>query len=203
MKGKWNIAQDWESKWWNNCINTLNEEIKQRTYARLMGLQPIATESGYSYDLKEKHILDIGGGPVSLLLKCLNGYGCVMDPCDYPSWVEERYKAAGINYEKRKGEDLLDLLIDYPGEIKIDEIWLYNVLQHVDDPQKIIENIKKAGKMLRIFEWIDTIENIGHPHILTEEKLNNWIGQKGNIIVLNGENECYGKAYYGTFYLDI
>jgi hypothetical protein len=34
--------------------------------------------------------------------------------------------------------------------------------------------------------------------MLTEENLNNWIGQVGDTIDLN-ENGCYGKAYYGCF----
>ena len=56
----WEEANKWESTWWGDCTDTVNEEIKQRTYAKKIGL---------SEDFSDKTILDIGGGPVSLLLK--------------------------------------------------------------------------------------------------------------------------------------
>jgi hypothetical protein len=49
-----------------------------------------------------------------------------------------------------------------------------------------------------LFEWIDIPAHDGHPHELTEASLNEWIGQKGNVITL-AESGCYGKAYYGVF----
>ena len=72
-------------------------------------------------------------------------------------------------------------------------------MQHCEDPEKIISNAKKAGKLLRIFEWIDIPPHEGHPHMLTQENLEKWIGQKGHTTELNGVNGCYGKAFYGWF----
>jgi hypothetical protein len=71
-------------------------------------------------------------------------------------------------------------------------------MQHAIDPGKIIDNAKKAAPVLRLFEWIDIPAHDGHPHELTEASLNEWIGQKGNVITL-AESGCYGKAYYGVF----
>ena len=56
-----------------------------------------------------------------------------------------------------------------------------------------------AGKVLRLFEWIDIPAHEGHPHMLTKENLEMWIGQEGKTKVLDGENGCYGKCFYGAF----
>lgn len=188
----WNNAQKWESDWWGNCANTLTEDLKQMTYARLMGLQFVNHDGHLVIDLQGKSVVDIGGGPTSILLKCINfSNAVVVDPCDYPNWTTERYKTAGIKVNKQTGENI-DVSINF------DDVWIYNCLQHTIDPEKIINNARKIGEKLRIFEWIDEPTNAGHPHMLTESNLNRWIGQSGLAVQLS-ENECFGKAYYGVF----
>jgi len=188
----WQKAQKWEEAWWGFCQNTYGEELKQLLYAKKMRLEFFHNgKSPFNIAGTGKKILDIGGGPVSLLLKCLNIKGKVIDPCNFPKWVELRYMMAGIEYEKIKAEDIK--------ERDWDEVWIYNVLQHVENPQKVIKNAKKAGKIIRIFEWLDTLENKGHPHILTEKKLNEWLGGEGKVEYLENQNTCTGKCYYGVF----
>lgn len=166
-----------------------------------MGIMFQPDERGpYLINLGNKAVLDIGGGPVSLLLKATkDSKRTVADPCDYPSWVGERYKAQGIEYEQLKGEDVNTL-----GTGVYDEVWLYNCLQHVDDPARIIANAKsvlKPGGVFRIFEWINTPTNTAHPHSLTKEQLDEWIGQSGGTAHL-GESGCYGDAYFGAFMIN-
>ena len=62
---------DFEKNFWNNCTNTFNEEVKQYSYATHMGL----TVSKYNIIIEPKRILDIGGGPCSMLLKVPNLIG--------------------------------------------------------------------------------------------------------------------------------
>jgi hypothetical protein len=54
-----------------------------------------------------KKIADIGGGPVSMLLKSagLGAGSVVVDPLGYPDWVLSRYAAKGIQYVQMRGED--------------------------------------------------------------------------------------------------
>lgn len=188
----WQKAQKWEKSWWGSCTNTLGEETKQLLYAEKMGL--IFTPDGntpYRIDMEGKSVLDIGGGPCSLLLKCVNVEGKVIDSLKFPSWVYQRYRATGIEYVVYPAEDL--------NERDYDEVWIYNMLQHVDNPKEVIIRARGAGKIIRIFEWIGTPANIGHPHTLTEEKLNYWLGGEGKAEEFKGRNNCFGKGYYGIF----
>lgn len=189
----WENDQEYERAWWGDCANTFTEEIKQLSYGYKMGLTAYTNAGKWPcYNLEGRDVLDIGGGPTSMLLKCENRgpYCMVADPCDYPEWIKERYKECGINY------------IQIPGEESIlgswDEVWIYNVLQHVKDPELIIKNAQYEAPIIRIFEWIDLSPHEGHPHELKEEELNKWLGGMGTVEWLD-ENNCYGKAYYGVF----
>jgi len=190
---EWSSAQEWEQDWWGDCTNTYGEETKQLVYADCMGLVfHHDGKSPYNIDVNGMTILDVGGGPTSILLKCNNFERAkVVDPMTMPAWVLMRYKVAKIGFERKCGEDLT--------ETGWDECWIYNVLQHTQDPQTVIFNMQKAAKLIRLFEWIDTPTNVGHPHRLTRKKLDVWLKGEGKIEVLKGQNTCKGKAYYGIF----
>jgi 2-polyprenyl-3-methyl-5-hydroxy-6-metoxy-1,4-benzoquinol methylase len=184
--------QAFERDWWQDCANTFGEEAKQLTYANKMGLVVVQDGTGHwpVYDMEGKSILDLGGGPVSMLLKCRNfDRAMVVDPCEYPDWIEERYAAHGVSYARMNAED-------FPGAgDDFDEAWFYNVLQHTENAAGIVEVARKYAKRVRCFEWIDTERTLGHPTVLTERDLNEWLDTRGNIEFLEGENGCYGMCY--------
>ena len=190
VEQKWSEAQKWEAAWWKSdgqgCVNSYHEEMKQLIYAERMG---IVIDQWKTIDLKGKSVLDIGGGPASLLLKCYNGKKKVIDPLDMPAWVLERYKMAGVEVEKKPAEDM--------DESGWDEVWIYNCLQHVKDPALIIQKAKRAGKLIRIFEFLEREANIGHPHVLTETLLNDALRRQGTVGEIGGD--IVGKVYYGAF----
>jgi hypothetical protein len=185
----WNKAQEWELNWHDNCINSLYEEEKQIVYAEKMGLVKTPTpKTPYNYDLQGK----------SILLKCVNfSEAIVIDPLmnKYPRWVLSRYMESNIAPFESKGEELIK------GRTRgVDEVWIYNVLEHCEEPKKIINNAKRIGKIVRLFEWIDTALGInnGHIHSFTEKQLNEWLGGNGKteMIKRGGAN---GHAYFGVF----
>lgn len=191
----WKDETHWEKSWWGNCCNTYMEEEKQLIYASKMGLKQYHDgKTPYNFNATGR-ILDIGGGPISMLLKCPNAKGTVIDPCEYPNWIAYRYTCAGIGYVVSKGEDLPILSSIQPG---FDEVWFYNVLQHVEDPAKICANAVAYGKLVRVFEWADNGVSPGHPQNLTEKDLNQWLGGFGKVEMLNTP-VCKGKCYYGIF----
>ncbi len=188
-------AQDFERLWWNDCCNTLGEELKQIAYASRMGLVAEGRDGKWPvYDLGGRSVLDLGGGPVSMLLKCVNrGRAVVVDPCPYPDWVRERYRVAGVAVCPLPAEH-------FRSDDAFDEAWCYNVLQHVVDPQAVIETAKRQAAVLRIFEWIEMEPSEGHPHTLHADELNDWIGGTGTVDYVN-ENGAVGLAYFGEFRL--
>ncbi|HEX5321811.1 MAG TPA: hypothetical protein VFW46_21820 [Stellaceae bacterium] len=176
-----------EKSFWGDCTNTFFEEQKHFVYARMMGI----ARSGRGFDAGGKRILDIGGGPVSMLLKADNlPLGMVCDPILYPDWVIARYAAKGIVFLNLPGEELRNF--------GWDEVWIYNVLQHTRDPARIIENAYKAAPVIRLFEWIDIPPHQGHPQMLTEAGLTKWLGSEGKTVALD-ESGCRGNSFSGVF----
>ncbi|OPZ92217.1 MAG: Glycogen synthase [Firmicutes bacterium ADurb.Bin419] len=194
MSTDWKKAQEWEGQWHCESLkNPANEEANQLSYLEHMGLK---YDRG-GIDLRGKSVLDIGGGPMSLLLKTYNsGKRTVVDPLSFPQWIIDRYEFCDIKFINIKGEDILNY--KSISSQMYDEVWIYNVLQHCENPELVIQNTKKIGKLLRIFEWIDVGVYAGHIHNLTKENLDNWIGQEGNISEHKwGERDVL--AYSGVF----
>lgn len=189
---KWKEAQVWEKEWWSTCQNTVWEDVKQMNLAPYLGLKIIPNEyTNYRIPMNGEKVLDIGGGPSSILLKCENIKGTVVDPCDYPKWVADRYKEAGIEYIKIMGEDI-------PTNAKYDITLIYNCLQHTYLPEQIIKNALAISKEVRIFEWINTGTNAGHPYSFTREQLEGWLGGRGQVVNLNSGG-LHGQALTGIF----
>lgn len=181
--------QAFEMSFWGNCCNTYYEESKQFIYMRKMGFPLKASwRSPKSFDAAGRSFVDFGGGPVSVLLKFESlAHGCVVDPAPYPDWVTGRYKAAGITVSRRLGEE-------YRGQ-GFDVALIYNCLQHVSDPEKIVKNALAAAKELHMFEWINIPPHPGHPHELKAELLDKWTGQRGTTTQIN-EDGNVGTAWY-------
>jgi hypothetical protein len=174
---------------WGNCVNTLGYEIKQVLFAQKIGLVRTETRmSPFVFDMSGASIIDIGGGPVSLLLKCINFKGTVLDPgSSYPRWVYDRYQSLGIDYTIEIGENL-----DSYG---YDEAWIIDSLQHTVNPELVLRNAKKAAKTVRVFEWINTVYSQASPHMLTESFLNNALGVIGTTEYLN----LFGYTGFGYY----
>ena len=193
----WTDANKWEADWHGTCCDgaSYGEEQKQILYANKMGFQFYHdARSPYNIDLKGQSVLDIGGGDISILFKCVNFKGTVIDPCMglYPEWVRERYRFAGITCINQKGEDL-DTSVVY------DLILMYNLLQHTDSPEKIIKNALSVSKEVRIFDWVNMSKHLGHPQELTKVLLDNCLGGIGKVETFYGEAGCWGDGYYGIF----
>lgn len=185
--------QEFEQAYWGDCCNTFDEDQKQFVYAVLMGLKVDHWKIVVPDNVHQ--VVDIGGGPTSMLLKTKRRItrGFVVDPLKVPEWVISRYKSRSIFYVNQTAET-----INTQGS-SVDEVWIYNCLQHVEDPAKIIANAWALAPVLRIFEWVDVPPHDGHPHMLTKELLDQWIGQPGAVTRLYGTSGCLGLAYHGCF----
>jgi len=195
---EWLKHQESERRFWAYEKNVTYDTVKEQAYVSFLGLDKL--RKGPYFDMQGKSVLDIGGGPVSLLLRCINfSKAVVLDPCKFDQWHLDKYKRNGIEFVNQKAED-------YVPNQKFDEVWIYNVLQHVQDPEKVVGMAKKAAKLVRVFEWRDTPVSEGHPHTFTTEKLDALFGQKGNARAVNKDDMLYDlihnteeKIYWGEF----
>ena len=174
---------DYELAFWGDCLGTANEERKHRVYAALMGIDFLSPQG---------RVLDIGAGPVSMLLKCVSRGNCVaLDPlmASFPAWVRQRYVAADIEPVTGIGEEAAALFTPV-----FDEVWVYNVLQHVTDPERVVASARKLAPRVRLFEWVGIPAYDGHPHELNARDLGSWLGEKGRVVPLACEG-CHGEAF--------
>ncbi len=192
-------AHDYEADFWGDCLNTYDEERKQYAYALRMGLWD---GEGFSFTVGGRSVLDIGGGPVSMLLKTPDrgADSGVLDPgANYwPSWVHDRYHVAGIGVDPGRGEDIPPKMRTESG-VRFDEVWIYNVLQHVDDVEAVLYNAARCAGTIRIFEWIGIPAYDGHPNELTAERLRAVLPTGKGRVERLADGGAVGVAFYGTF----
>lgn len=192
----WEQDNEFERSWWGNCLDTTWCEVLEHTYMRLMGFKIESTgRNPYRVNLEHRSVIDIGGGPISILLKCRDlGLATIVDPCVFPDWVYSRYDLAGIRYLTAKAENL-----DLDSELgAADEVWIYNCLQHVEDPDKVVANALKLGRIVRVCEPVGTKVSIGHPHAFDQEWLDEHFLGEGKVTKVN-EPGVSGTFYHGVF----
>jgi glycosyltransferase involved in cell wall biosynthesis len=199
-EAQWIEAQDWERSWWGleRGIRWDEEEKKQETYARLIGIQLLSTAATSLVDGVSFAILDVGCGPVSMIQRALHTNGSRgVDPLAVSDATRQRYADHGIEFLNIKAEDM-------PEDRMFDEAWCYNVLQHVEDPDKILGKMVRMAKTVRIFEWIEMGVCPGHMHNLTEQLFQpyfptgEWNRRIWNVGTLSGDlskGECNGKYF--------
>lgn len=128
-----------------------DEEAAHRLWYR--GLLGITSEA-----VDGRDVLDIGGGPCPIVADQSLSLGTrvVVDPMD----VDETIDPTPPNVVRiKKYAETLSL------SVKFDEVWVYNVLQHVTSPSLVVETVQRhAAHTVRWFEWINTPLSVVHPH---------------------------------------
>lgn len=119
-------------------------------------------------NLDGKTILEIGPARISALLYCENYKNSfIVEPIVYED-SEHLYADKPIKFIRDMYEEC-----ESP---KADEIWLFNVLQHILDPDLFIEKCKNNSKVIRFFEPINTAIEPHHPHSFTKEDYEKYFG---------------------------
>jgi len=110
-------------------------------------------------DLKGKSIIEIGSADYPALEYCTNYLiSYVIEPMP-SSHLVNLTRDKPIELIKQKAEDFI-----FP---ECDEVWLFNVLQHVQYPAKIIKKAKQAAKIIRFFEPVNYPTDKMHLHMFT------------------------------------
>lgn len=138
------------------------EERKQHIFEMEEGLLHYAEgyrqyfeHLGIEADQKNKRVIEIGCADFPALHFCKNYIGIVIEPM--PTHILRKLVSKnGILLIASPAEET-----DFP---IVDEIWLFNVLQHVIDPDSIIVRAKEASKIVRFFEPVGTPLDKCHLH---------------------------------------
>lgn len=144
---RWMEAQAIEWAWWQRTP-AREAEIRQG-HAWLRGLLDLspATVAGAS-------VTDLGGGawPIVGDADLPLGRRIVVDPLVVPGWPAQDVTRVVSAAE------------DYSGPCT-EEVWGYNVLQHVRDPEAVIRvALAHAERTIRWFEYVGTPIEAHHPH---------------------------------------
>ncbi len=186
---RWHKAQEEERKHHTGSIEQ-GINAYRHTYDQYFKY----TDGGF--DQTDKIIIEIGCADVPGLYYC-KGFerGIVIEPMPSDILIElARSTDPKIEIIKAPAEHLI-----FP---KVDEIWLFNVLQHVINPDDIIERCKQSAKVIRFFEPINDHIDLCHLHSFTLEYFKNHFGDcvthyedhKGRVQGFH-EHECA----YGTW----
>lgn len=159
---RWQQAQEAERAWWMDPKHKAQRWADRfEDAAWYAGLLNISAR-----DADETlHVLDIGGGPfpiakaLSLPLRHLT----VLDPNDYGADANTFERTTRI-FEPAEW---------FVPSIEYDEAWGYNVLQHVIDPEAVIATAKKAARVVRWLDWVNTPIHTIHPHSISANWLRN------------------------------
>ena len=157
---EWRAAQYGEANFWaqfllNNGL-TCEDDFLKFVVMSYFEIHPDHTDFG------EETLVDVGGGPIGILTMLKAKRKIVVDPLPIPT------KDESIERLTDMGEE-----IHLPDEMA-DKVFLYNVLQHVMSPEKVMKEcwrILKTGGTFFILEQINdkTEDYITHPHYLTPE----------------------------------
>lgn len=114
-------------------------------------------------------VLDIAGGPHPLGCWVERGRHVVLDPARYDTgWAIDRV------HERAEG---------WRGDT-FDEVWGYNVLQHVLDPAEVMATARAcAARRIRWFDVVDTPIYPVHPHSIKADWLRAELSRDGFRIV--------------------
>lgn len=146
---------------------------------------------GINYDQSGKTIIEIGCADFPALEHCTFKKGYVVEPM--PSEILEKIA-------KYKNLTIINKPVEEIVLPKSDEVWLFNVMQHIIDPDLFILNCKNSANVIRFFEPINYGTCVYHPHDYTLEDFIGWFGscvkKYEDKIMLFHEADCaYGSWY--------
>ena len=217
----WQDAIKEEAIYWDRFMSEISTFKFQDIYMRELGIfsdySGIYGETG-DLDFKQKKILDVGGGTASILLRANGGPtrdsdakyswgssgknktmsdGVVIDPVNIPPYAKQRYEHFGINFINDKAENVGKYYNVYS---YFDECIIYNCLQHVEDPIKILDNVCKISKKIRISEPINVETDSLHLHTFTTYYFEKYFEDNEHQCEIKKISDIGGVHHYTAIY---
>lgn len=150
---------------------------------------------GMETDQHGKTIMEIGPADFPALAYCQNYTGIIVEPMpsDHLSLI---CGTRDIQIVTSPVEE-----IELP---EVEECWIFNLLQHVIDPELLIAKCKEAAEVIRFFEPVDYPTCEYHPHTFSEADFVRWFGDSvkrykgGSVAGFHGSDCAYGTWRKGT-----
>lgn len=163
----WFLAQKGEKKWWHQWSKShVNDDQWLNSVMEYFGINE-------GQDFGSSTLVDVGSGPIGILTKINATQKIAVDPLDMKTQDSQikRIMAPGEKIPLLDGSS--------------DAVFIYNVLQHVMSPIKVLDEgkrILKRGGKFYILEQLNLPTNLLHPHSLKIELFNNWLDKNDFII---------------------
>lgn len=143
-------------------------------------------------NLEGKSIIEIGPGRIASLLFCENySKSYIIEPTEYDG-IDHLYEGLDLSIIQKTAEEW-----DFE---KVDEVWLFNLLQHVQDPDLLIKKCKESAKVIRYFEPLDLPTDNEHPFTFNLEDFKGYFGDSVKIYESIGEPGFHGaRCVYGVY----
>ena len=178
QKLRWNVAQKKEKKFWERWF----KEHRNADDASWLNTVLKYFELKENEDFGDRVLVDIGSGPVGILTKLKSKERIAIDPLPIES-IDKTVKRIKTPAEE----------IPLPEETA-DCVFIYNVLQHVISPVKVLEEsarILKRGGTLYLLEQLNVPTDMAHPYSLKLAMFEKWIANNYFHIVKKAkENDC-------------
>jgi hypothetical protein len=152
-QSRWQEAQAAEL-----TATSYERENSRRAYAHIFDYL------GMPEDCGGKTIIEVGCGPFPATTFVVNLEPVLVEPL----WFRELARLVGAVWLMEPFEDA--------EVVRSDEIWLFNCLQHVRDPELVITKAKEIAPVVRFFEPVDYPTCVYHPHTFTEDDFRRWFG---------------------------
>jgi hypothetical protein len=114
---------------------------------------------GIKYNQEGKTILEVGPADFPAIFFCRKVKGIIVEPLEYPI-LKQIVDDQGFEWHKSALEVVKP-------KLQADEVWLFNVMQHIIDPIQFVDKCKSLAGVIRFFEPIDYPECTYHPHTYT------------------------------------
>lgn len=183
---RWREAQEAERMIHNTDVNNTFEHYR-RTYAHYFKAVGLGT------NLYGLSVTEVGPADHPALMYCSNySQSCIIEPM--PS---NKLSAFCASNKILLFKQPVELIEEMP---PTNEYWLFNVMQHIIDPDVFIDKIKRSANRIRFFEPINYPTSTHHPHEYTHQDFTNWFGDcakfyKGGSIPGFHESDCAYGVY--------
>lgn len=175
----------------------------RRWYAGMLEI-PTACDRVHMKRLTPQVVAEFGSGPQGMILESpLAAQGSfAIDPLRFLDGDEDKYAARQMRRIIAPAESL-------PTDLKFDEAWVCNCLQHTMDPDAVMRAAVRALTAVRVFEWVDVPTDRLHLHTLTEGQLTGPLTQAGFVCVAETRGErakrhpVHGDEWRQRFYAGV